>query len=308
MATSIGLDLGGTKLLAGAVDDEGRVIARERRLIAGLALPELLGVVVEAVAALGVEGPVGAGVPALLDRRAGIAVRCVHLPLDGVAVADVLGARLGLPVVVENDSTCAVLAEWRLGAARGLDHVALLALGTGIGGGLVLDGRIYRGAVGAGGELGHVPVDLDGPPCFGGCPGRGCLEALCSGSALARDAKAVASALPDSALSRLTMAGERITGERVTELALAGDPESVQLLRTLGDRLGAGLAGIAMSLNPELIVLGGGVMQAGELILEPARAELRRRALEPSRDVRVVAAALGPDAGMIGAALLARGA
>jgi glucokinase len=194
-------------------------------------------------------------------------------------------------VAVDNDANCAVLAEWTLGAARGCDHVALLTLGTGIGGGLVLDGRVYRGAVGAGAELGHMPVDLDGPPCFGGCPGRGCLESLCSGSALARDAEA--------------LFARPVTGEEVTELARAGDATAVQLMHTLGDRLGAGLAGIANALNPEMIVVGGGVMAAGELVLEPARAELRRRALAPSRDVDVVAAELGEEAGMIGAALLA---
>jgi glucokinase len=283
---TIGLDLGGTKLLAGVVDGDGTVLRRERRLIAGLSLEALVETVHEVVQVLGVDAPVGAGVPALLDMRSGLAVYCNHLPLAGVDVRATLGVD-----VVDNDATCAVLAEWRLGAARGREHVALLTLGTGIGGGLVLDGRVYRGAVGAAAELGHVPVDLDGPPCFGGCPGRGCLEALCSGSALARDAAA--------------LWGRPATGEEVTALARGGDPEAVMLMETLGDRLGAGLAGIAMSLNPEVIVLGGGVMAAGPLVLEPARAELRRRALAPSRDVPVVAAQLGEEAGMIGAALLA---
>ena len=289
MAVTIGLDLGGTKLLAGVVDADGRVLARERRLIAGLSQPELLDVVAATVASFGVDAPVGAGVPALMDLPSGRAVRCVHLPLDGLVVADALGA-----AAVDNDATCAVLAEWRLGAARGCAHVALLTLGTGIGGGLVLDGRVYRGAVGAGAELGHVPVDLDGPPCFGGCPGRGCLEALCSGSALARDASA--------------LLGRRVAGEEVTALARAGDAAAVGLFAALGERLGAGLAGIAMALNPELILVGGGVMAAGELVLGPAREELRRRALAPARDVRVEATGLGEDAGMIGAALLARDA
>jgi glucokinase len=288
---TLGLDLGGTKLLAGVVEADGSVLARERRRIAGLPLGPLLDLVVEVVDTLASDLAVGVGVPALLDRRTGVAVRCVHLPLDGVAVADVLAERLGRPVAVDNDATCAVLAEWTLGAARGCDHAALLTLGTGIGGGLVLDGSVYRGAVGAAAELGHVPVDLDGPPCFGGCPGRGCLEALCSGSALARDASA--------------LLGRPISGEEVTALARGGDPEAIRMVETLGDRLGVGLAGIAMALNPEIIVVGGGVMAAGELVLEPARAELRRRALEPSRDVRVVAAQLGEEAGMIGAALLA---
>lgn len=287
MATTIGLDLGGTKLLAGVVDAEGTVLACERRRIAGLPLGALIDTVGEAVAALGVRAPIGAGVPALMDLRTGVAVRCVHLPLDGLVVADALGAE-----VVDNDATCAVLAEWTLGAAKGSDHVALLTLGTGIGGGLVLGGQVYRGAVGAAAELGHVPVDIDGPACFGGCPGRGCLEALCSGSALARDGS--------------ILLGRPVTGEEITARALAGDREAIALMQTLGDRLGAGLAGIAMALNPEVIVVGGGVMAAGELILEPARAELRRRALPPARDVRVSAAGLGEFAGMIGAALLAR--
>ncbi|MEA2245768.1 MAG: glucokinase [Solirubrobacteraceae bacterium] len=288
---TLGLDLGGTKLLAGVVEGDGTVLVRDRRRIAGLPLGELLDLVVDVVAGLGDGLQVGVGVPALLDRRTGVAVYCNHLPFGGVAVADVLGERLARPVVVDNDATCAVLAEWRLGAARGRDHVALLTLGTGIGGGLVLDGRVYRGAVGAAAELGHMPVDLDGPPCFGGCPGRGCLEALCSGSALARDAAA--------------LLGRPTTGEEITELARAGDAVAVNLMQTLGDRLGAGLAGIAMALNPEVIVLGGGVMAAGSLVLEPARQELRRRALAPSRDVPVVAAQLGEEAGMIGAAFLA---
>jgi glucokinase len=286
---TLGLDLGGTKLLAGVVEADGTVLARERRRIGGLPLNALLDVVVEVVQALGPELDVGVGVPALLDQRTGVAVRCVHLPLDGVQVGAVLADRLGRHVAVDNDATCAVLSEWTLGAAKGCDHVALLTLGTGIGGGLVLDGRVYRGAVGAAAELGHVPVDLDGPPCFGDCPGRGCLEALCSGSALARDAAPLFGP---------------ITGEQVTRLALEGDARAVELLRAMGEKLGAGLAGIAMTLNPELIVVGGGVMAAGELLLGPARAELRARALAPSRAVPVVPTALGEDAGMIGAALL----
>lgn len=284
---SIGLDLGGTKLLAGLVDDDGTVLAREYRRIGGLPLRELVAVVEEAVDALGADAPIGVGVPALMDTRTGVAVRCVHLPLDGVRVAETFGA-----VVADNDATCAVVAEWRLGAARGCDHVALLTLGTGIGGGLVLDGRVYRGANGAAAELGHVPVDMDGPACFGGCPGRGCLEAMCSGSALARDGS--------------TLFDRPVTGEEVTRLAMTGDPGASALMETFGDRLGVGLAGIAMTFNPEVIVVGGGVMAAGELLLEPARMELRRRAMEPSRGARVVATRFGEDAGMIGAALLAR--
>ena len=284
---TIGVDLGGTKLLAGALAADGSVLAQERRLIGGLSLDELLDVTVEAVGALGVSGDAaGFGIPSLIDRRSGISVRCVHLPLDGVPFGALMADRLGIPVIVDNDANCAVVAETSVGAARGCSYVVLLTLGTGIGGGLVLDGELYRGAIGAGGELGHVPVDLDGPPCFGGCPGRGCLEALCSGTAIERDAG--------------------MPAEEVARRAYAGESASVTLLHEVGTRLGAGLAGLAMTFNPEVIVIGGGVMGAGDLLLQPAREELARRALAPACDVPVVAAALGPEAGMIGAALLAQ--
>lgn len=308
MATTIGVDLGGTKLLAGVVDGDGRVLRSERRQISGLPLDELLDVSVAAVRALGADPADGVafGIPALIDFRTRTAVRSVHLPLDGVPFEALLAERLGVDVRVDNDANCAMLAEHRAGAARGCDHAALLTLGTGIGGGLLLGGALYRGAVGSAAELGHMPVDLDGPPCFGGCPGRGCLEALCSGSALARDAREVARLLPDTRLGRDLAAGAVLTGERVTELARAGDPDARGLLETLGVRLGAGLAGLAMALNPEVVVLGGGVLAAGELVLAPARAELARRAMEPSRAARVVAARFGEAAGMIGASLVAR--
>jgi glucokinase len=310
---TIGVDLGGTKALAGVVDGSGQVLARERRLISGIPLAELLDTVVAVVDTLratvpeAAAAPIGFGIPALIDLRSGDAIRCVHLPLDGVDFGSLIAPRLGVPVTVDNDANCAMLAEWRLGSAQHASHAALLTLGTGIGGGLVLDGRVYRGSIGSAGEMGHMPVDLDGPPCFGGCPGRGCLESLCSGSALARDAIALAQALPESRLGRDFDAGVRITGEHVSMLAAEGDPDARGLLQRLGERLGVGMAGIAMTLNPEIIVVGGGVMAAGELILESARAELRRRAMDPARGCGVVATALGAEAGMVGAALLARG-
>lgn len=310
VATTIGVDLGGTKLLAGVVDGDGRVRGTVRRRIAGLPLHALVETTVEVVRELDVDGDgaaaVGFGIPALIDARTRMAVRCVHLPLDGVAFEALLAQRLGRPVVADNDANCAMLAEWRAGAARGCMHAALLTLGTGIGGGLLLGGSIYRGSRGAAAELGHVPVDLDGPPCFGGCPGRGCLEALCSGSALARDAHEAASLLPETRLGRDVAAGVTLTGERVTELAREGDPDARGLLQRLGMRLGVGIAGIAMALNPEIVVVGGGVLAAGDLVLGPARAEVARRAMEPSRSVRIEPTAFGDAAGMVGAALLAR--
>jgi glucokinase len=295
MAT-VGVDLGGTKLLAGAVSPSGELLHRVYRRIGGLSRDDLLRTIeaafVEVAAAAGGEvTAAGFGIPSMIDRRAGVSVSSNHLPLDGMPFAAALRERLGLPVAVDNDGNCAALAEWRRGAAAGASHVVLLTLGTGIGGGLVLDGRLYRGALGAGAEMGHMVVDADGPRCFGACPGRGCLEALASGSALARDAAA---------------AGLPADGAEVTRLARAGDAVALSVLSAVGERLGAGLAGLAMVFNPEVIVVGGGVMAAGELLLAPAREELARRAMEPALGtVRVVAAALGEEAGMIGAALMA---
>jgi glucokinase len=295
MAT-VGVDLGGTKLLAGALSPTGELLHRVYRRIGGLSREDLLSTIeaayVEVSAAAGgdVTG-VGFGIPSMIDRHTGVSVSSNHLPLDGMPFAETLRDRLGLPVAVDNDGNCAALAEWRQGAAAGARHVVLLTLGTGIGGGLVLDGKLYRGARGAGAELGHMVVDADGPACFGDCPGRGCLEALASGSALARDA--LAAGLPGD-------------GAEVTRLAREGDAAAGAVLDAVGRRLGAGLAGLAMVFGPEVIVVGGGVMAAGELLLGPAREELARRAMEPTRSaVRVMAAGLGEDAGMIGAALMA---
>ncbi len=181
----IGVDVGGTKLLAGAVDRDGvverrrevpTVIASQDALLA--ALDELVeGLVADDVAALGF------GLPSMIDQRAGRTVSSVNIPLAGLDFRDRMRERFGLPVGIDNDANAATLAEWRVGAARGAQHVVMLTLGTGVGGGLVLDGRLYRGSVGAGAELGHMVVDYDGPPCGEGCRGYGHLETLASGSA-----------------------------------------------------------------------------------------------------------------------------
>jgi glucokinase len=312
-ACVIGVDLGGTKLLAGVVDADLRVHHRTYRLVPDGDLGTLLDVIVEAVregcaAAPAPVAAVGFGIPCLLDRRRGVAVSSVHLPIVDVPFADVMRERLGVPVDVDNDANAAMLAEWRHGAARGARDAFMLTIGTGIGGGLVIDGRLARGAVGAGAELGHVVIDMDGPPCQGACPNRGCLETFVSGSALAREGLAAARAHPGSALGRAAAAGRPVTGPLVTELAWDGDPAAREVVARAGRRLGVGLASLVNALNPEVAVIGGGVVAAGELLLAPARAELAVRALRPSRDlVRVVPARFGDEAGMLGAALLALG-
>jgi glucokinase len=214
--------------------------------------------------------------------------------------------RLGLPVFIDNDVNAAILAEHRFGAARGVRNAVMLTLGTGIGGAILLGGKVYRGTHGAGSELGHMVVDLDGPRCQGNCPNRGCIEALASGTALAREGKAAAEREPQSALGRALAERGEVSGENVTEAALAGDETAVEVVALVGSRLGAALSALANIFEPEVIVVGGGVMAAGELLLEPARRELRARALAPMNAAAVAAAELGDDAGMIGAATMAR--
>ncbi len=309
----IGVDLGGTKVLAGAVDETLGVHHRTRRAVAGMTdattvLAVLLDAIAEVRRAAGGEvAAVGVGLPSLIDRRTGIAVSTVHLPLRDVAAEDVLSERLGLPVVVENDANCAVLAEARHGAGRGAGRVAMLTLGTGIGGGLVLEGRLETGALGSGAEFGHMVVDQDGLPCHGNCPNRGCLETVASGTALAREARNLAAERPDSALAAAARGGRPIVGPLVTELAHDGDGAAREAIDRVATALGVGLANLTNMLNPDVIVVGGGVIGAGEMLLAPARRELLARALSPSRDhVRVLAARFGEEAGMLGAALLAR--
>jgi glucokinase len=230
----------------------------------------------------------------------------VHLPLLDSPVADLMAERLGLPVFVDNDANLAMLAEHRAGAAQGARHALMLTLGTGIGGGLVLDGEVYRGAVGAAGELGHVTIDMNGPRCHGNCPNRGCLEALASGTALAREALRIARERDDSGLARALAQGRTLAGPLVTELAHDGDPAALEALELIGSRLGVGIASLVNIFNPEVVVIGGSVVGAGELLLAPARAEVARRSLAPARDVvRIAAARFGVEAGMVGAALYA---
>jgi glucokinase len=249
---------------------------------------------------------VGFGIPALVRFETGVSEWSTHLPLEGVPFRDLMSERLGLPVWVDNDANVALLAEHRAGAARDARHAVLLALGTGIGGGLLLDGRLYRGALGFGGELGHMVVDFDGPDCQGACPGRGCLEVLASGTAIGVAGEQAARTEPASELGRRLAAGREITGGLVTELAHDGDPVARSALEEVGRRLGAGIVSVVNVFNPEVVVVGGGAVAAGDLLLEPARRVVAERALPPSRElVRIVPAHFGDESGMLGAALLA---
>ena len=309
-AETIGVDLGGTKMLLGVLDGDSKTVWESRERSAGESEKELLELLVREVEEARAERPgveaIGMGIPATIDHERGLAVAAVNLPIENLPIRDLVVERTGLPTFVDNDANLAVLAEHRFGAARGTENAVMLTIGTGIGGGLILGGEIYRGSTGAGAELGHMAIQMDGPGCQGNCPNRGCVEALASGTALGREGLAVAEGNPDSALGRLLAEDRPVDGKAVTVAAQAGDQAAIGVFDLVGGRLGVALASIANIFEPEVIVIGGGVIAAGDLLLEPARRELQARALRPMNRTPVVEAELGEDAGMIGAAAMAR--
>ena len=307
----IGVDLGGTKLLAGTVDSRLEVHHRVYRLHrpddAFAVIDQLVEAVQEAIDASRADVlAVGVGVPALVEPATGVALDSNHLPLHGISVRDLLAERLGLPVVVDNDANAAMLVEWRCGEARGSTDAIMLTLGTGIGGGLIVAGQLVHGHRGAAAELGHIIVDADGPPCPGNCPNHGCLEALVSGHAIGLEGLRAARSTPESALGQALAAGRDISGALVTELAHDGDPTALEVMTMMGRRLGLGVVTLVNIFNPEVVVVGGGAIAAGELLLAPAREVVAERALPVNRsDVRLVSARFGAESGMLGAACMA---
>ncbi len=291
-ANVIGVDVGGTKILAGVVSRDGTVsrtceyptpLSSEESLLDALeaAVRDLLD---DSVAA------VGFGVPSRIDQRVGVAIASANIPLVDVPLRDLMRERLGLPVAIENDANAAAIAEWVAGAGRGTSDMVMLTLGTGVGGGLILGGRPYRGSIGAGVELGHVVLVHDGLPCS--CGGRGHLESYVSGTAA-------------DAIAREAF-GPEADAHQLVRLAREGDPTAVELLAEIGRKLGSAIGSLINTFDPELIVIGGGFAAAGELLLAPARGVIAREALKPMRDsVRIVHAELGTSAGMLGAALAA---
>jgi glucokinase len=306
----IGVDLGGTKMLLGVLDPDSKVLWESREASTGQTEDELVELLIREIgeahaAREGVAG-VGLGIPATINHDKGIAVSAVNLPLEDVPIRDLVRERTALPAFVDNDATVAALAEHLYGAARGAENAVMLTIGTGIGGGLILGGEVYRGSSGAGAELGHTVIEADGPPCQGNCPGRGCVETLASGTALGREGRAAAEREPDSALGAMLAEGKTIDGKAVTEAALSGDPTARAVFDLIGSRLGVALTSFANIFEPEVFVIGGGVIAAGDLLLEPARRVLAERALPPMKQIPIAAAELGADAGMIGAAAMAR--
>ena len=249
----IGVDMGGTKLLAGAVGPDLDVHHRAQRSLKGLDQASLLDVAVDAAeearrSSRDEVAAVGFGIPSLIDHRSGMAMFSVHLPLADIAFGDVMAERLGMPVFVDNDSNLAALAEHRAGACRGASEAVVITLGTGIGGGLVLRGELYRGATGTGAELGHTVIDLDGPLCQGNCPNRGCVEVLASGTALEREALRIAGERPESGLARALESTRTLTGPLVTELAHDGDAAAIEAVALIGSRLGVAIASLILGI------------------------------------------------------------
>src|SRR4030081_916814 len=224
----IGVDVGGTKVLAGVVDAEQQVHHRAQRQVLGLAQAPLLDAIADAVEEVRAAAPdapeaAGFGIPSLIDQAHGMAVMSVTLPIADMPFRDIMSERLDLPVFMDNDGNVAALAEHRYGAARGSRHSLMLTVRHGLGGGLVLDDELFRGATGSGAELGHMVIDEDGPPCQGNCPNHGCREAVASGTALVREARALAPDRPGSAIDKVTAELVNLSCPLVTELAHDGD-------------------------------------------------------------------------------------
>jgi glucokinase len=307
-----GLDLGGTKILGRVLDPaEPRVPLAEVRLDTPRGATAILGGLAEAVARLDRDAPgpvvaVGVGAAGQVDLE-GTLRYAPNLPgVVELPVAAELTPLVGRPVVVDNDANAATVAEHRLGAATGADTAVLVTLGTGIGAGLIVDGRLYRGAGGMAGEPGHMVVDPGGPPCP--CGRRGCWERFASGSGLGRLARDAAGAgAADRVVELAGGDAEAVRGEHVTRAAREGDPDAVEVLRQFAWWVALGVANLVNVLDPEIVVIGGGLAEAGDLLLDPVRQAYTGLVLAPGHrpPVRLATALLGAEAGAVGAALLA---
>ena len=290
----IGVDVGGTKVLAAVVSRDGSVGARTERPTDVDSEQAFLGQLDAMVEELRSGQPgvaaLGFGLPSRIDQRRGRAVASVNIPLQHVDFRDRMRERHDLPVGIDNDGNAAAIAEWHAGAAQGADDVVMVTFGTGVGGGLILGGKPYRGATGSGAELGHVVVELDGRPCA--CGGRGHLESYATGREAGEQAR--------------EQFGDGVDERELVRRAHAGDEAAASLLARIGRYVGAALATYVNTLEPELIVIGGGFGEAAfEFLRGTAREVLERDALEPGRDtVRIVQAELGTDAGVIGAGMV----
>src|SRR3954451_15454941 len=273
----IGVDVGGTKVAAARVDGSDCVAFVEQPTHLDTSdglIDQIEAVVKEVVETEGRPDAIGIGLPSQIDFASGTVVASANIPLEGVPLGKELGDRLGVPVHVDNDANCAALAEAHFVEGGPASHLVMYTLGTGVGGGVVIDGKIFRGASGLGAELGHQVIAWDGPDCPGACPNRGCLEALCSGMALERDATEFAKDHPDSRIGELLEKSDsdRVRGRDVVAAARDHDDEdALELLKRLGTYLGVGLSGAINTFEPEYVVIGGGLSQGADLFLPRAR-------------------------------------
>jgi glucokinase len=285
----IGVDLGGTKILAGIVDREGHVEHRREHPTRTASQDDLLAGLDEAVEELLTDeiAALGFGIPSPIDQRTGRALQAVNIPLTDIDFRGRMKERFGLPVGIENDANAATYAEFRFGAARDVDSVIMLTLGTGCGGGAVVDGQLFRGWA----EFGHTVIVYDGLPCQGTCTGRGHLEPYVTGVAAGKLAAAEF--------------GPAVDAHRLVRLANEGEARAIQILDGIGRHLGAGIGSLVNIFNPDLVVIGGVFAAAGDFVLDPAREILRREALaRAGYRVPIVRAELGTSACLIGAGLV----
>jgi len=287
----IGVDLGGTKILAGVVDDRGQVERRREYPTPTGSQDELLAGLDTAIEELRTEdiAGLGLGLPSPIDQKAGRALQAVNIPLgESVDFRGRMRERFGLPVGIENDANAAAYAEFKFGAARDVETMVMLTLGTGCGGGAVVDGKLFRGWA----EFGHMVIVHDGIPCQGTCTGRGHLEPYVTGVAAAKLAQAEF--------------GPAVDAHRLVRLANEGEQRAIEILDGIGRHLGSGIGTLVNIFNPELVVIGGGFAAAGDFVLDPAREVMRREALARRGDqIPIVRAELGTAAGLIGAGLVA---
>jgi glucokinase len=312
MSLAIGVDVGGTKIAAGLVDEDGRVTATTRRDTPSTDPDKIEGAITDVVRDLADDRDVeavGLAAAGLVDAERSTVLFAPNLAWRREPLREMVEKRCGLPVVVENDANAAAWGEARFGAGRGESFVVMLTVGTGLGGGIVVEGRMYRGRNGIAAEFGHMTVEEGGRRC--GCGSRGCWERYASGTALVREAVELATVSPATSARLLELAGgqpEHITGRDITRAAQEGDEAALECFSVIGMWLGHGMAALAAAFDPGMFVLGGGVAEAGEVLRAPTARALEERLTAPSYRPwpRVTMAELGSSAGIVGAADLAR--
>jgi len=313
MGYTVGIDIGGTKVLGGVVDESGAVIRRARRdtpAEGGVSLTQAIADVALELMKDGDIEAVGVSVAGFIsaDRKTILATPNIK-DWNGVNLDYELTSRIGLPVVIENDANSAAWGEFKFGAGRGKENILMLTVGTGIGGGIVVDSNLHRGSFGIAAEIGHLRIVPGGLLC--GCGAYGCLEQYGSGTALLRHAREAIKANPDLArniLDRGDGSIEGVKGSAITEAARDGDELALSAFETTGDYIGAGIASLAVILDPEAVVIGGGVIDAGEILLNPIRASMEKHMPFAGKHPhpQIIAAQLGNEAGLVGVADLAR--